>query len=249
MKPVFVLALSVVLLVSCQPKKPWSPYDKESGTGTSIAKPAQGVSSTERAAAAGTDIGDLEQAIFVNAGLASEMNLPQVRCDSVLDRNKHATKIEVTIAPPYPDSLWVEYQVKSSRAFDDAPGVVRARIFVNDKEAGKISAVVGAEGFKSSVSAKVDLFKPFEGNVPETFLAKLDGDLYLMPTGTDEKSVDPETATSNMHSKAMYATLIRVARLKPDAPELDAGPAAPAASSAPPAAPAPTAAAPTTPAP
>ena len=149
----------------------------------------------------------------------------------VRDRNKRLMKSEVTLKEPYPQSLWADYDIKCSRNFMSAPAILRATIMVNGKVAGSFSEVLGMQASKAKITAKVDLLKPFDGNVPETFLAKIDGDLYLMPSGTDENKVNPETATSDTHSKAVYSTLIRVSLQKPGAePAVPAPVAVPAPS-------------------
>jgi hypothetical protein len=211
MKRVVVLLLAVLALTACKPQKPWSPYDAKSdpaaGDGQNAPKsPLDQVDA---------NIGDVEQAIYVDGVIAQESAGPNVAVTEVRDRNKRLLKSEVILKEPYPQSLWADYEIKSTRNFMSAPVVLRAKIMVNDKVAGTFSEVLGTQAVKTKVTAKIDLLKPFEGNVPETFLAKIDGDLYLMPNGTDENKVNPETATADIHSKAMYASLIRATLQKP----------------------------------
>lgn len=212
MKRVVVFSLAVLALTACRPQKPWSPYDSTGNPDAAGADPITSSSSDDQFNA---NIGDVEQSIYVNGVIALESAGPSVAVTEIRDRNKRLMKSEVTLKDPYPQSLWADYDIKCTRNFMSAPAVLRAKIMVNDKVAGSFSEVLGMQASKAKITAKVDLLKPFEGNVPETFLAKIDGDLYLMPNGTDENKVNPETATSDTHSKAVYSTLIRVSLQEP----------------------------------
>lgn len=209
MNRVLFLALAVLLLASCKPQKPWSPYDKGGGIPNELDKDSH-ASSFSKNVQFGADIGDVEQAVFIKAQIAQGSTGPNIRIVDTQDRINRLVKSTVTITPPQPESLWANFEVNCSRNFMDAPAVVRARIMVADKVAGSFSAVLGTKAMKNGVSAKVDLFKPFQGQLPDGFLAKVDGDLYLMPQGTDEEKLNPETATSDVHSKVIYGTLLRV---------------------------------------
>jgi len=222
MKPAFILALSIVLATSCKPQKPWSPHDKAADTDS----PATASTATQAGAGgASADIGDLEQAVFLSGSLSTDSKIDSVTTNDIVDRNKNITKSEITVAPPLPKSLWVEYMLRSNRTFPGTPGVLRARVMVNDKVAGTITAVFGANAKRKGDIVKFDLLEPFGGNVPDSFLAKVEGDLYLMPEGTDESTLDPNTATSEAHSNALYATVFRVDVVQPTASAEGTGPA------------------------
>ncbi len=224
MKRVVLFSLAVLVISACKPQKPWSPYDN-TGTAATGAEPKTATSVDDQFNA---NIGDVEQAVYINGVIGNESAGPNVVVTELRDRNKRLMKSEVILKEPYPQSLWADYDIKCSRNFMSAPVVLRARILVNDKVAASFSEVLGTQASKSHVTAKVDLLKPFEGNIPETFLAKVEGDLYLMPDGTDENKVNPETATADIHSKAVYSTLIRVNLQKPGTE-----PSAPAAAATP----------------
>lgn len=226
MKRVVVFSLAVLIISACKPQKPWSPYDS-TGTPVTGTDPKVATSVDDQFNA---NIGDVEQAVYVNGVIAAESAAPNVVITEVRDRNKRLMKSDVAVKGSYPQSLWADYDIKCSRNFMSAPAVLRAKVMVNDKVAATFSEVLGTQASKSKVTAKVDLLKPFEGNVPESFLAKIDGDLYLMPDGTDENKVNPDTATADIHSKAVYSTLIRVTLQKPGAePETPTATEAPAA--------------------
>lgn len=214
MKPLLILSVAILLATSCKPQKPWSPYDNGTdGAALSTSTPPR--SSMDRVNA---DIGDLEQAVFVSGKIGDDSKGPNVAVADMVDRNKNITKSEVTLSPPYPERLWAEYEVKCTRNFIGTIGVLRARIMVDDKAAGSFSLVLGSSAVKNGVSVKVDLLKPFGGNLPETFLAKVEGDFYLLPEGTDENQVNADTATSNIYSNALYGTMFRVVCLKTASP-------------------------------
>ncbi|MCC6797396.1 MAG: hypothetical protein IT366_19940 [Candidatus Hydrogenedentes bacterium] len=222
MMRVVMFSLTVLALTACKPQKPWSPYDA-SGTPNSADVPKTSNSVDDQFNA---NIGDVEQAVYVNGVIAAESGGPNVVVSEARDRNKRLLKSDVILKEPYPQSLWADYDIKCTRNFMSAPVILRAKIMVNDKVAGSFSEVLGTQASKTKVTAKVDLLKPFEGNIPETFLAKIDGDLYLMPNGTDENKVNPETATADIHSKAVYSTLIRVTLQKPGTEIPEAPPSA-----------------------
>jgi len=212
MKRAIILTLTALTLASCKPQKPWSPYDKDGGAATPAPDSAVSSSPEDQIVA---NIGDVEQALYVDGQISAESAGPNVKIEDTRDHNKHLIKSSVVLTPPLPESLWAEFDVKCNRNFKSAPAVLRARIMVDDKVAGSVSTVLGALASKTKLAVKFDLLKPFHGNLPDTFLAKVDGDLYLMPEGTDENKVNPETATSDFHSKALYATMIRVTIEKP----------------------------------
>lgn len=224
MKRVLVFSLAALLIAACKPQKPWSPYDSSGNPNAGeVPKTSNSVDDQFNA-----NIGDVEQSIYVDAVIAAESGGPNVVVNEVRDRNKRLMKSDVTLKEPYPQSLWADYDIKCTRNFMSAPAILRAKIMVNGQVAGTFSEVLGTQASKTKVTAKVDLLKPFAGNVPETFLAKIDGDLYLMPNGTDENKVNPETATADIHSKAVYASLIRITLQKPGAePSETATPTAP----------------------
>ncbi|MCC6152558.1 MAG: hypothetical protein IT367_02310 [Candidatus Hydrogenedentes bacterium] len=221
MKRVVVLSFAALLITACKPQKPWSPYDNSGNPNASeVPKTTSSVDDQFNA-----NIGDVEQAVYVNGVIAAESAGPNVVVNEVRDRNKRLLKSDVTLKEPYPQSLWANYDIKCSRNFMSAPAILRAKIMVNGQVAGSFSEVLGTQASKTKITAKVDLLKPFEGYVPETFLAKIDGDLFLMPNGTDENKVNPETATADIHSKAVYSSLIRVTLQKPGAESSEAAPA------------------------
>jgi hypothetical protein len=228
MKRVFVLAFVAIVLVSCKPQKPWSPYDKNN-TAPNGQLTTSSVMSTNQQ---DVDVGDVEQSVYVDGKISTESRNEGVHIKDTLDRTKRHLKTNITLDPPYPVSLWSEFQIACERDFKTSPAVLRARILVEDKVAGSIAVVLGSKAMTSKLSVKVDLLKPFEGNLPNTFLAKVEGDIYLMPEGTDENKLNPETATSEKHSRVVYGTIIRVDLAQAAAPASPA-PADPAASAAP----------------
>ena len=100
----------------------------------------------------------MEQALHVDGQISAESAGPNVRIEDARDRNKHLIKSSVVLTPPFPESFWAEFDVKCNRDFKSAPAVLRARILVDGKVAGSLSAVLGAQASKTKFGAKVDLF-------------------------------------------------------------------------------------------
>ncbi len=209
MKWTLIGATVLVMAVSCKPQKPWSPYDPGSGQPNELHKESHATSFTGNQQY-GADIGDVEAQVFISGFITAESKAENVVIKEDLDKRKKRLGTTVTITPPVPESLWTQYEIECGRNFMDTPAVLRVRILADDKQAGSFSTVLGQKAMRNGVSIKVDLLKPFAGQVPDTFLVKVVGDMYLLPKGTDENKVNPETATSEEHSQALRGTTTRV---------------------------------------
>ncbi len=205
MKRVFAVLIPLALLGSCEAPKPWSPYDNPSGKKEGNAA-ADTTAVKPRPAA--LDIGDAEQGIYIEGKVAKESLGPNLKAEQVVERRKYAQEITANVSGPPPAEFWVEYTIRCTRNFDGQPVVVRADVKVNNKPVDKIVAVLGAHAQGNSYSKKVNLLAGLSP-VPSSVLATVEGELVMMPVGTAEGSVNPETAESATKSRALQATVVR----------------------------------------
>lgn len=197
---VFVMGLAA----SCNLQKPYSPLD-DPGAKQESTK-AESFTINEQFNA---DIGDVEHHVFVEGRILPESITDSVTIEEREDARGRLLLNKVTLTPPLPESLWALYEVKCGRQFTVSPAVLRARVMVDGKPAGSFSALLGKTAMKNGVTAKVDLLRPLE-ELPESFFVDVEGELFLMPVGTDETKVNPDTATSPISSKALQRTSMRV---------------------------------------
>lgn len=199
--PILVLTLT---LFGCDLQKPWSPEDDPGLEADDLQ--SAGVNTL---APVKTDIGDAEQGIWLEGRLAAESAGGRITSEEIENRRDRLAIVNITVPTPAPDELWVEYAIKVTRNFEEAPVVLRAAVMVEDTPAGELAIVVGANARNITDTLAVDLFSIFD-QVPETFLATVKGELLLMPEGTDEYAIDPATVTSDVRSEAIQANPIRV---------------------------------------
>lgn len=205
MKPAFIsLIAAMVVLSSCQPDKPWSP-DDEPGIdpgNTSEVKPASPVKEP-------TNIGDVEQGLWFEARLVPDSIPPGATNEEVENRRDRLAIVNVTLPRPLPDQLMAVYTLESTRSFENTPVVLRAQILVDGVPVGNVHEVIEIRSRDNKITRTVDLLSAFE-QVPDSFLATVEGEFHLMPEGTDASTLDPATATSGSTSKAIQFNPIRV---------------------------------------
>ncbi len=204
MKRTLIFVLSLLVLHACKPEKPWSPSRDESGKDNPPLNPA--VSSVLPHT---VDIGDAEQGIYLEGTISPESLSDSVHEEKTESRRGRMAIVNVTITPPVPDKLWATYLIKCTREFTERPVVLRAQIMVEGKSVGSIEVVLGKDARTNEFATSVDLLSQFD-QVPASFLATVEGELLLMPEGIDESTINPETATSDIVSKAVEYNPIRV---------------------------------------
>jgi len=204
MKRLLLLTLSLLLLHACKPEKPWSPAEDKNGGENPLLNAA-----VNTALPISIDIGDAEQGVYLEATIAPESLADNVKQDKIKSGRDRLAIVNVKVTPPVPDKLWATYAIKCTRDFAERPVVLRARIMVEGKPVGSIEALLGKVARRSAFATNVDLLSKFD-KVPASFLATIDGELILLPEGTDESTVNPETATSDITSKAVECNPIRV---------------------------------------
>lgn len=202
---IFPVVAIVLTMFSCNLQRPWSPEDDQGLDPSDL--PSVGV---DTIAPVKTDIGDAEQGIWLEGRLAAESADGRITSEEIKNRRDRLAIVNMTVPTPVPDALWIEYEAKVARNFEDTPVVLRVAVVIDDEfTAGEIKAVFGKDAQRTQQTFKVDLFSAFE-QVPETFLAAIKGELILMPEGTDETTIDPATATSATSSMAVQGNPIRV---------------------------------------
>jgi hypothetical protein len=205
MKRMFAVLIPLALLGACEVPKPWSPSDSASGKSSS--NPAS-ENIPAKIGPPPLDIGDAEQGVFVEGKVAKESTTPDLKTEAVADRRKFVQQVTANVSGPATE-FWIEYTLRCTRNFKGQPVVVRATVKVNDTPVDKIAAVLGAQAQRNSFSKKVNLLAGAT-SVPSSLLATVEGELLLMPVGTAEATVNPETAVSGVSSRALQATIIRV---------------------------------------
>jgi hypothetical protein len=205
MKRVLVsLVVLLVTLSACKPDKPWSPDDPQDLNDEDLATAPLVVNVEEK-----TNIGDAEQGLWIEARLTPEAITPGMVNDEIENRRSRLAIVNVTIPPPVPETLHAIYTVNATREFEKTPVVLRAQVMVDGMPVGSIQDVFGINAREKKLQVTVDLFSAFE-QIPDSILATVEGELLLMPEGTDESSIDPATATSTATSKAIQFNPIRV---------------------------------------
>jgi hypothetical protein len=210
MKRTVLLSLVVLVAVSCKPQKPWSPYDEDTKSEKPKDPRMQPIAIVVGNEAILPDIGDVEQAVVIEGKLETGESKRNVTIEERRDARDRLLAIDATITPPYPDQLWATYEIKCSRNFPQMPALLRAQVVVDGNPIGTIPPVVlGKTAAKNGVIAKIDLLAGRDAP-PESILAKVEGELFLFPVNTDEATLNPETATAPVRSKALIYNPIRV---------------------------------------
>ncbi len=205
MKPAFIpLIAAMVVLTSCQPDKPWSP-DDEPEIDPGNMSGAEPISPVEKP----TNIGDVEQGLWFEARLVPDSIPPNATNEEIKNRRNRLAIVTVTIPRPVPDQLMAEYTLESTRSFENTPVILRAQILVDGMPVGNVQEVIEVRDRDNKITRTVDLLSAFE-QVPDSFLATVEGEFYLMPEGTDASMLDPAIATSASTSKAIQFNPIRV---------------------------------------
>lgn len=160
------------------------------------------------------EIGDVEAGISVFATLHPDVNTPEVQEVQLVTPKKVVTLSTITVTQPYPAELWLKFRVKASRNFVDRPVAVRASVLRDDEAIGSFSTVIGKYAAftpgpdkppAGPLEFKLDAMTGL-GTPPETMLVHAEVEVLLLPEGTDETAVDPESAEVNSESRSIIAS-------------------------------------------
>ncbi|MBN2309449.1 MAG: hypothetical protein JXR94_10790 [Candidatus Hydrogenedentes bacterium] len=197
----FLILALLVALGACKPPPPVPKTDRPDGGAG-----AEG----EAPPVVELNIGDVEQGIDIQARLAPESASATITAEELGNKRDQVMLLTLKVSPPYPEELWVEYRVNAKRAFAERPVALRARVLVErEREIGSFSLVLGADARKNGFAKKIDILSGLEA-IPETMEVIVSAEAFMMPAGTDEETLDPETAVSDESSKAIYQTAVRV---------------------------------------
>ena len=157
------------------------------------------------------DIGDLEQAISVLVAVADKSQADTIKEEALKDAGGRMHLLTIDVAEPYPEKLFLNFAVNTSRRFPVNPGALRFKIKREDETLLSISALVGKEKIGIIHAEQVDVLAGLDA-IPESLLLTIESEVALMPVGTPEDSIDPETATStpDRTSTAMATPPVRI---------------------------------------
>lgn len=200
-----MLALAVICVLQACGDKPVTP-------------PAPAAPVAEPEAPRELDIGDVESALVFEGRVAAESRGPTVSVSDLEGRNKTIAMSTVTVQPPYPAELWIEYTLKSTIGFPARPVAVRGRVLrgIGSEETpvGRFSAVLGKDAHLPSGPPRVFRVNALEGlaTPPESMLLHVSAELLLLPPGTDPAGVDPATAVAlpDDTSSALSSNPVRI---------------------------------------
>jgi hypothetical protein len=157
------------------------------------------------------NIGDLEQAVRFDVGVAAQSKGPNIKAKSLEDPTGRLNLLTLKVSPPYPEELWLNFELSSKRAFKKNPGVLRVRIVDGETVLDEFGAVIGDTSIPSVSERTVNVLAARE-EIPESMLVTIKVEALLMPEGTDPSTIDPMTAetTEDRYSQAVETPPIRV---------------------------------------
>ena len=143
------------------------------------------------------NIGDAEAQLMAEARLAAEsVALPGVTEEPLVNAKDIINMNEVQVPAPYPPELWVLFKLRSNIHFNERPVAIRGRVLRDNQPISYFSTVMGREAAKTEPQGKWP--HEFKVNVlaglpqpPSSMLVIAELTLLLMPSGTDEDTVDP----------------------------------------------------------
>ncbi|MFO7975349.1 MAG: hypothetical protein R6V12_12020 [Candidatus Hydrogenedentota bacterium] len=157
------------------------------------------------------NIGDLEQAITIEAAIAEKSQASNIETSSLVDPTGRMNMFTVDIAPPFPHELWLDIHVRSRRAFAENPGVLRIAVKDGDHALDTFGTVVGTSPTPSVSEHSVNVLAARD-TIPDSMLVTIDVEALLMPEGTDPDTIDPMTAEvpKDRYSRAVQTPPIRI---------------------------------------
>jgi hypothetical protein len=208
MKRLLAMALSVAILSACT---------VEENTATPVASQG-GTTPSADGSETLVNIGDVEQQIWTALTLSTvghNAELTVIDQDLLQDARKHVNFVKLTIGSPYPDDLYLDYMVKSVRAFPRTPVVARGTFVLEAEyddgrepyraEYPLFKAMFGRDGARATHEGQVDILHEVPGK-PSTMLLRIRTEALLLPEDTDEETVDVDTATAPVGRSATLSS-------------------------------------------
>lgn len=152
------------------------------------------------------DLGDVDSGVFILGTLAPESETADVTADYIETMRNTLSMATITVHPPFPEQLLVQFEVVAWRAFEERPVVVRVRAYREDDEMlGEEHAYlmgrdanqepIGADGRPQPRAFVVNALDGMDA-VPDTMLLYARADAWLMEENTAEELLDPRVAAS-----------------------------------------------------
>lgn len=152
------------------------------------------------------DPGDVDSGILIEAMLAPESQSATVSADYLKTLRDILSMTTITVRPPFPDTLLVDFAIASLRDFEERPVVLRVRAYRDQDTpiSEEYGYVLGKNARTPAPEANgVSMPKSFVVNaldglteIPDTLLLHAKADAWLMEEGTAEEVLDPMSATS-----------------------------------------------------
>lgn len=139
-----------------------------------------------------TDIGDIEAALEMEAMLADQSAMPNVKEDKLINAKKVLDMSTITVTEPAPSELFVSFQTKARGLSQDTPVVVRGKVMRDKEELDTFSFMMAGGAAGSRNEFKVNVLKGL-APPPQTMLLNATAEVLLLPKGTDPAGVDPAT--------------------------------------------------------
>ena len=200
MKRLLAFALLITVLAACNGQPAGS-------------KPAGATGPGNGAMSAPTEdnIGDLEQAVLIEASVAQRSEAPNIESTPLVDPTNRMSMLTIDVAPPYPEELWLNIKIKSRRSFPKNPGVLRIAIKDGDQVLDTFASVIGKTSTPTVTEHQVNALAARD-TIPETMLVTIEVEALLMPEGTDPDTIDPTTAEvpESRYSRATQTPPVRI---------------------------------------
>ncbi|MBI2433824.1 MAG: hypothetical protein HYV26_13235 [Candidatus Hydrogenedentes bacterium] len=204
MRKVVLFGAAVLVLCGCQPKERAEPQETKAVTAPGTAgKPGGAGPST--AISTLKDVGDVEQEISISGKLAEQSVSAQIQEETLTNIREAVTMDTITVQPPFPKELWVEFKIRGAAGYGPQPVVLRGTVLRENEPIGEFKTIIGKYARAARLPEGVTppqlvfQFNVLEGieTPPETMLVFAEADALLMPLDTPEESIDPATATAD----------------------------------------------------
>ncbi|MBI2425345.1 MAG: hypothetical protein HYV27_21140 [Candidatus Hydrogenedentes bacterium] len=148
-------------------------------------------------------IGDVEAVISLTAKLMERSLAPNVTVEEMATSSKALVLTTIDIKPPFPTELWVNFDIKSTKAFAETPVAVQGKIVREDQPIETIYTVLGEHARRADrkpiegvppQNFEVDVLKGLQ-SIPDSMLIQGELQLLLTPGGTKASEIDPASVT------------------------------------------------------
>jgi len=151
------------------------------------------------------DPGDVDSGVFIDGKLAPASEALNVSVEYIETQRSTLSMTIITVKPPFPETLFLFFEVITSRDFVERPVVMRARAYRDDAPLGDEHGFVLGKNARFPMAADGTAEEPrgftvdvMEGlsEIPDSLLLHARADAWLMPEGTDESTLNPLSDTA-----------------------------------------------------